>query len=488
MIKNILRRFGYHKLQKRTAFKGGTNSNLYSGWTTNSNSLDTDLRSNLRALRARSRELTYNNDYAKKFIRMVKTNVIGQHGIKFQSRAVTQKGKPDEEARKRIEEQYNKWCEKGQCDVTGQLSFRDIQDLFISSTARDGEIIARKVSGFNNKHNYALQLIESDHLDENFNEIRANGNKIKMGIEFDKWNRPTVYHLYATHPGDTLFGSYSYGEKTPIPANQIVHGFTRQRISQSRGLPWMHSALTTYNMLGGYQEAELTAARLAASKMGFYVSKEGTQFTGDDNDGDTPISEATPGHFEVLNNGMDFKAFDPDHPTTAYKDFVKSILRSIASGVDVSYNYLANDLEGVNYSSIRAGVLDERDVWMALQRWMIEHFNNHIFKSWLSIQLINGNLKNMMLQDFNRYSSAHWQPRRWQWVDPVKDIAAKTKEIETGINAPSNIVAEMGQDYEEVLQQIAHDEKLRKQYGVKTNYDLEILEAAQKLSDQGDKQ
>ncbi|MFL3666772.1 MAG: hypothetical protein ACJ06V_09365 [Verrucomicrobiota bacterium] len=30
---------------------------------------------------------------------------------------------------------------------------------------------------------------------------------------------------------------------------------------------------------------------------------------------------------------------------------------------------IANDLEGVNYSSIRAGLLDEREYYKAVQRW-----------------------------------------------------------------------------------------------------------------------
>ena len=57
------------------------------------------------------------------------------------------------------------------------------------------------------------------------------------------------------------------------------------------------------------------------------------------------------GSFVSLPNGVDFKAFDPDHPTSQFESFVKSILRQIASGLNVPYNELANDLEGVSYSS-----------------------------------------------------------------------------------------------------------------------------------------
>ena len=33
---------------------------------------------------------------------------------------------------------------------------------------------------------------------------------------------------------------------------------------------------------------------------------------------------------------------------------------------------MANDLEGVNFSSIRSGTLEERDKWAADQQWFIE--------------------------------------------------------------------------------------------------------------------
>ena len=38
---------------------------------------------------------------------------------------------------------------------------------------------------------------------------------------------------------------------------------------------------------------------------------------------------------------------------TAFADFHASVLRSVASGLGISYVTLANNLEGVSYSSIR---------------------------------------------------------------------------------------------------------------------------------------
>ena len=78
-------------------------------------------------------------------------------------------------------------------------------------------------------------------------------------------------------------------------------------------------------MLNGYYEAEITAARVASAKMGFFTSPAGDGYVGEDvQDEYTPIMSAEPATFEQLPAGMDFKAFDPAHPTTAFESFQHS--------------------------------------------------------------------------------------------------------------------------------------------------------------------
>jgi hypothetical protein len=56
--------------------------------------------------------------------------------------------------------------------------------------------------------------------------------------------------------------------------------------------------------------------------MGFFTSPAGDGYVGEDvQDEYTPIMSAEPATFEQLPAGMDFKAFDPAHPTTAFRKF-----------------------------------------------------------------------------------------------------------------------------------------------------------------------
>ena len=477
----ILKRMGYSKA-RRSTYAGANTGRLYASWPTTNLSADAELRNNLNLLRARSRELERNNDYAKKFLRMVRTNVVGSAGIILQGRIQNKEGKADSASNKQVEENFREWSKKGNCDVTGELSFRDIQKIVIGSMARDGEILVRKIKGFDNPHKFALQLIEADHLDMNYNQNLTNGNRIKMGVELDSWSRRAAYWIYKSHPGDIPF-SQTYGDRIRIPASDMLHLFIPQRISQTRGIPWMHAALTRLNMLGGYEESELVAARAAAAKMGFFLTEEGDRYTGDSEQNEQLITEADPGTFEQLPIGMKFEPFDPQHPTTAFEAFVKRMLKGISSGLDVSYNYLANDLSDVNYSSIRAGVLDERDVWRDLQAWMCEHFLSLIYIEWLKMALVQkiipGSFTNL-----EKYKSVKWQTRGWPWVDPKADMLASMMAVNQGFNTASNIVGEHGRDLEDIYKTLAEEKALREKYGIKTEHDIKHIEALEKLNEE----
>src|SRR5579864_8390020 len=72
-------------------FKSASMNRLTMDWAISILSADQELWSDLRRLRARSRFLCKNNQYARKFLRQVEKNVIG-HGIKFQAKVKKKRG------------------------------------------------------------------------------------------------------------------------------------------------------------------------------------------------------------------------------------------------------------------------------------------------------------------------------------------------------------------------------------------------------------
>ena len=469
LVDKLAKRFGFVRHKKRS-YNGANVSRLTSDWLSPTTTADEEIRGNLKRLRGRCRELERNNDYVRRYLDGLENNVLGAHGIGLQMKIMDQPGHPDRFANSAIEQAWNTWGKAANCTPTGKMTWRDLQRLTLRSCARDGDVLVRMVRGYNNPFGFVLQIIEADRLDSEYNQTLPGGNEVRMGVESDQYGKPVAYHILETHPGDTY--SSSYGKRQRIPANEILHIFNQERISQTRGVPWMVSAMTRLQQLAGYEEAEVVAARVSSCKMGWLLKENSEGYTGEEDPADLNVlMEAEPGTIEELPSGMKFQEWNPSHPTTAYKDFVKTCLRGISAGLGVSYNMLANDLEGVNYSSIRAGVLEEREHFKKVQQWFTDTLVGPVFESWLESSIL-ANQFPFNINRFDKMNSPQWKPRRWAWVDPLKDIQANITAVENGLKSRRAIVAESGGDVEDVFDQIAMDQQLAEEKGLLFGDDL----------------
>lgn len=450
---------------------------LTQGWSTASASANSDIHRALDAVRARSRKLAYDDEYVKKWIAMVATNVVGPDGFRFQARVYDAPKKPDTLANDAIESGWQKFCKKGVCDVTGKLSMVDLEQLGIKAAARDGEYLFRFIRGADagNAFGLALQMLDVDRLDTQFNRpAEGAANAIRMGVELNRYGRPVAYHLRTSHPGD-LYQQTAGGQTSThqrIPAEDILHDFIADRPEQVRGMPWAHAAMLRLNNLGGYEEAAVIAARVGASKMGFFTTPDGqAQAIASGEEGGALTMDADPGTFQTLPEGVAFTPFDPDYPAAMYADFVKANLRGVASGLLVAYHSLANDLEGVSFSSIRSGTLEDRDVWMMIQRWFAQSFLDRVHAEFLRAGLAFGQItmpngSPLPLAKIDKFADHTWQGRRWEWVDPRADIDADIAAINAGLKSPQSVAAKLGLDYEDLLLEIKAAEDLRKAIGI----------------------
>lgn len=468
------------RVRAYTAAQGGR---LLGSWLGTGNSADTEIYAALELLRKRGRDLAQNNGYARRFLSMCKTNIVGHAGVRLQNKAYAPNGIDlDKKANAAIEARWRKFCRLENCCVSGDLSMIDLLKLIIETVFRDGEILVRRYKTFpHNAFRYALQPIEADQLDHTMNCTLANGNKVVMGVEKDRWGRRVAYYILSAHPGESLTSDYHRRERERIPASEILHLFIPERVNQTRGVSWLAPSAARAKMLDAYEEAEVIAARVSASKMGIFTRPEGTEdddLTDDEldeaeaNDSEDLNIEVEPGTFDTAPDGYDLKMFDPTHPNAAFGEFMKGGLRGIASGWDCSYVMLANNLEGVNLSSIRHGEVAERDKWRILQTWLIEHFCTPIFEEWLLLEMltIGGTLDPA---DFHRLNAPCWRPRGWQFVDIDKESKAVTRDVANHTRNIWDVAAQRGDDLEEIFEGNARAIELAKEYGL----DLHIFDS-----------
>lgn len=451
---------------------------LTAGWNTAILSADTVVNSDLSVLRARSRALSANDPYYKYWLRLVLRNVVGPNGIRLQMRVVNQIASDgsveyDNMANRLIEEAWCRWKKRENCTINKRLHFVNVEKLVLKSWLRDGEIFVRKIKGWKgNSFRFALQLIEADHLDLKYSGILKNGNVVRMGVEFNDDGAAVAYYFHERHPGDYLVAQTKLTQRIRVSAAEICHIYDAERVDQSRGLPDGVASMTRSNMLNGYQEAELVAARAASGKMGFFTTPDGESYEGDDSEFDEDgnetavITEADPGTFDELPEGYGITPYDPQHPTSAFGTFVKTALQGIASGLGINYNTVANDYEGVNFSSLRQANLNDRDGWKEMQWWLIEQLHEQIFPDWLKWALLSGELSPLPAARYEKFNRPTWRPRGWTWIDPAKEATANQANISMGVTTLTSIAAEQGRDIEEIFIERQSEITLAKKYGI----------------------
>ncbi len=151
---------------------------------------------------------------------------------------------------------------------------------------------------------------------------------------------------------------------------------------------------------------------------------------------------------------------------------MKTCLRGMAAGLDVDYPTLANDLEGVNYSSIRAGTIETREMWMTLQDWLVDSFLLPLYRDWLTLALPMGAItfpsgSVLPAGRIDKFiDAADFQGRRWPWVDPLKDAQAARELIAEGLMSRTRIAASQGLDFADIAAELAAEETIMRAAGL----------------------
>jgi lambda family phage portal protein len=466
--------------QGQRSFAAGGLGPMLSGMGTTDWQINQSLYQNLKTLRARSNELARNNDLAKQFLRLVRVHVVGPVGVSFQAQVTDARGNPVDAENTRIETAWATWGKREACDFAGELSWVEFQQLWITTMAREGEVLVRRIKGAG-PHGYQLQLISPAMLDETLHRELENGHRVRMGIEFDANWRRVAYWLSQDLTRNPMFLGVESRKYTRVDASEIWHDFLHEYIGQWRGIPWMATTIPTQKRLSEFEDAGLMAAEEGAKKLAWLRTPTGgleamangqtveaaadqVPLTDPDDEDLAPVSgtlytESGQGvHYASLPPGYEPVAFDSKYPDASAPDFMEHFARRIAAGLGVPYHALTGNLSGVNYTSSRTGELEVRELWKTLQVFLIERLHARVYVEWLPMAMLSGALPGLSMAQLPRYqAAATWQGHRWTWVDPVKDIDAALKEAGAGITSVSRIIREKGYDPDTVFSEIRRE-------------------------------
>ena len=447
------------------------------------NSLDTtkdDIEDNKEILMARSRQLFMGNPISRGAILKIRTNVIGD-GLKLKSRInnFLLKLPIDEVERiqKEIESIWELWSDTTECDIQGDLTFNQLQDLAMITYLMDGECFVNLPYHQRKDELFDLKV---QFLDSYYCESQDTNDYLYEGVETDEKGVIKAYHFKDKNYQYTRIPVFdSTGRK------QILKLMEKERVGQVRGVPLLAPALETLSQLLRFSNAELMNAVVSAMFTAFIKQDNNTGNTGkiggvgegmfQKPNGNTRTYEGTElsmgyGNFGVLEPGQDLVFANPNRPNSKFEIFFNAQLKQIGTALEIPFEVLLSSFNA-SYSASRAALLEVAKMYRRRRKWMSRSFCQPIFEQVIEEAVLKGyiNLPGFLENPIMKkaYLKAEWYGNSQGQIDPVKEVTASILKIKNGLSTTEREAMELnGSDWNENLNQQAIEIKKKKEVGL----------------------
>lgn len=445
-------------------------------------SADADIKRGIKTIVARCRDQAQNNPFIAGNIRRICINVV-RRGIRPQFQFRDQDGRLDAGVNQKWEQLFGRWARYAA--MAGQDSYWSLQRLGLAHLWFDGEFFIHRVwdTSITGVVPLRLELLERDHRDTSVDGELDNGNIARQGIELDpNTGMAVAYHLFREHPGDYQYGSRMQ-DSVRIPADDIIHVYEKQRISQSSGVPWIVAIVMEAFDLEDYRSFERIGAKLAAA-FGIFVKSSypdigpgfgiqpganGSEGSGWPTSWDDMPDYIEPGRIQGLPYGTDVAIASHNRPGNQYAPYVRESRQTQSVGMGMSYEAAANDYAGASYSSARAGSLEERLSYQGQQFLLGEKMNDQIAAWFIEAAWMAGlnpsPMHNFRFDPYPYLEAVNHNNPGWTWVDPLKDGKASELKIENTLSSRRREAAGQGYDWDELVDELTDEElKLARLY------------------------
>jgi lambda family phage portal protein len=437
----------------------------------------------------RARDLVENNPYAKSAVEAYVANVVGC--------GITPKPLlADAGQRRQWVDAWNWWGgeHQNEADFTGQQHLYELMALWLTEVIVGGGCLVRYVAldpdqYRNQRVKLALELIPEERFaDEKddptgfFGSLnrKKSGNVIRRGVELDPaTGRPLAYWIRPAHPSDAGMA----WEPIRVSAEDCVYSFFRTRVGQSRGFTTLKAVIRWLWSLGYYFDNELMASAMKSCfGVGVTTDAEDGDFEGLGGDDSSVVTDVNGDPLEKLEPGIFFRlkgkdskitGVGPNTPGSDQEAWILLIERSIAVGAGLSYEAMTRDYSRGSFSSMRAGLNEDRKRYRPMQSFVVNHFCRPTYVRFVEAATqagIDGFPRpSALVANFDDWMRVKWRKPGWQSVNPYDDARAAVLEINEGLGTREDYIAETkGGDWEEVDEQNAREAQSERDH--KLNY------------------
>ena len=414
-------------------------------------SINQTLETEAVAIRKRVQHESHNNEYLKGAMETHVVAMVGKTGPVAQVRLKKSKDSKkikDEDigtTQNQIEQVWREWTQR--CDARGKQNLSGLLGVWVRSFWLYGEILVQKitVADKNNPKSISFRLLNlhPGRLASGFMPKQNTDTEVVMGVEVDKTGTPLMYYLN----GHSSSNGVGYGESSRVPAQDMIHVFREDEPEQVRGVPWAACVLPQIAGLREFDKYVLEAAKNAAAMtLQWYTEHPDAKYINADSTLDIEIGMQSTGP-----PGWKMEQLKPEHPAANYMEYRKGILNGLGRGVNMPGMLVNLDSSGHNYSSAR---FDDQ---------MFNKSNQHL-QGWLEAQILNPVFYDVMAEAFLA-GIIPVKPEdlivSWIWprpthVDPLKEAKALTEWRKNGMSL-AEVAAQMGLDWEEMVQQLKRE-------------------------------
>jgi lambda family phage portal protein len=447
-----LRRHRSRELLKR-AYEGASQRD---GWRPRraGASANTDHMADAATLRVRARALVQSVPYIARGLGSLVANTVGTG---FIPRSLA----PSADA---IGKLWDEWVKVA--DADGRLDLYGLQAAAYRAMEQDGEVLIRlraRRAEDGLPVPLQLQVLEIDWLDSA--KMGSNGgNTIVNGIEYDPLGRVVSYWLWDQHPGEIASPRRGRSMSSPVSADRIIHLYNPERPGQGRGFSRLAPVIARVRDLQLYEDAELQRKNLE-TRLSVVTSQDPSEmapFAPDDSRTQSEIKASGDlgklgsGNIIQLPPGQGQIEVVAPHAAPGYVEYVKYQLHLIAAGMGITYEMLTGDVREVSFSSARVALLEfrrnaEQMQWLVLMPKLCEP----IWRAFIDAAALVGKVRGA---DY----SCDWSTPKWDYVNPVQDVASDLDEIFGGLSSFSEKLRKRGYKPDQVFKEMKSDfERLR---------------------------
>lgn len=490
-------------------------------WQPVTMSADAEILPDKESADARSRDMVRNDAYVQGGVALHRDNIVGSQFVlnaKPSSRALlgTQDDVWETEFQEEVEELFDLAAESPDnlFDAAGMNTFTGLIRLAVGVHVFAGEVLATVEWVKDGRpFNTAIQMIDVDRLQTP--PIHSMSRQIRGGVKRDMRGKPLSYFIRRSHPGDLMPAYPGYGAREylevehskPWGRRQVIHLLEQSRPDQTRGIGEMTAALKEMRVTKKFRDvtlqnavvqalyaaaitSDLPSETVFAQMGGGQLSPEQVQkatenyakgfmstiaqFTGSAKN--LHVDGVRIPH---LMPGTKLEMISPGKGGPIGMDFERSLLRYIASALNVSYEQLSRDYTNTNYSSARAAMAETWKFMLARKKMIADRFATIIYRLWLE-EMVNANALTTfpasragMLYTNDRLNMAWEALARCDWIGAARGQIDEKKETEAAIlRMGANLTtleeetSKMGGDWRKKLRQRARERALMERLGL----------------------